>query len=636
MPLSRPLRSALLLLATAVTLGGCAPGPGPEGPLPDTPEGMERAGAYTEAAEAYARRAEEATGEENARLRYRQGRALALGGKDVEALGVLEGLTRTGQAERAALLRARIHLRHQRFDAARRILENLAEQRGDVGALPADLQEAALDYLAQLELAQGYPEAAFDALVERHRILRAGEKQEESIARIRYLLASVPEQVLTERIDRVGEEFPSGYLRFERIMRRSARQPLERTGQELEGWLEAYPGHPLADIVRDRLDRVQEAPLRVAVLLPLDSRYRTLADAILRGMLAAYYRTDRGAGIRLDIFDTSGNAEGLDRALEQVYTEDYAAVIGPLTRAAARAYADRLQRGSTLPPSLLLNTTSNWAKTDPGVFQLGLDPETEAAQAAERAFQVGHRRAGILFPRTAWGERMVGAFQQRWEELGGTTRAMEPFDPDRSDYSDTLKAFLALDQVTARRQGLERTLQVNLPEYDTPPRREDLDFLFLASETLNARLIMPQLDFFAAGDLPVMATSHTHSPDDSRSDRRDMDGIHFQQLPWFLEPRPEHRQAAAAIEESYPGQQADLERLNALGYDAYSLVVGAWRRSLLLNDPLDRALSNIRLEGATGQLAADADGRIQRRLQWAEYRYGRIAPLPGMLTPGGK
>ncbi|MFP4616050.1 MAG: penicillin-binding protein activator [Thiohalospira sp.] len=636
MPLPRPLRSTLLFLAAAVTLGGCAPGPGPEGPLPETPEEMERAGAFTEAAEAYARQAEEATGEEAARLRYRQGRALALGGEDVEALGVLEELVETEQAERAALLRARIHIRHQRFDAAQRLLDNLVEQRGDIGALPTDLQEEALDYVAQLELAQGRPEGAFDALVERHRVLRAEEEQEANIARIRYLLASVPEQVLTERIDRVGKEFPGGYLRFERIMRRSARQPLERTGQQLEEWLETYSGHPLADIVRDRLDRVQEAPLRVAVLLPLDSRYRPLADAILRGMLAAYYQTDQGAGIQLDIFDTGGNGEGLDQALEQVYTEDYAAVIGPLTRAAARAYADREQRGSTLPPTLLLNTTNNWAKTDRKVFQVGLDPETEAAQVAERAFQVGHRRAGILFPQTQWGERMVGAFQQRWEELGGTIRAMESFDTDSSDYSDTLQTFLALDRVSARRQGLEHTLQVDLPEYDTPPRREDLDFLFLASETLNARLIRPQLEFFAAGDLPVLATSHTHSPDDSRSDRRDMDDIHFQQLPWFLEPRPEHQRAATAIEESYSGQQADMERLNALGYDAYSLVVGAWRRSLLLDDPLDRALANIRLEGATGQLAADADGRIQRQLQWAEYRHGRIIPLPAMLTPAGK
>jgi hypothetical protein len=620
----------------ALLAGGCAPGPQPtpEEPAaeaPETAEALERAGEYGRAAAAYARRAEAADGAEAARLRYRQGRALARAGRDVAALDVLEPLSGTEQADQAAVLRARIHLRNNRLETAVGVLDRLTERTGDAQPMPIPVREAALDYLAQARLAQGRPGAALDALVDRHRLLEGERGGDASIARIRYLLRTMPEQMLAERIEAVGEAFPGGYLRFERMMRQAVRQPLARTRTNMQEWLDRYPDHPLAAIVRDRLKRVQETPLRLAVLLPLDSRYAPVAEALLRGMLAAYYQTDHAAGIEVAILDTKGSATGAREALATVRDGDFHAAIGPLTRPAVGRLTED---AAGLPPVLALNTTRNWAQSADSLFQFGLDPEEEAAQAAAFAYRVGHRRAGVLFPETDWGRRMVAAFQERWAELGGSTQALQAFDPEERDHSAILKAFLQLDKVSERRRNLAATLDISLPEYETPPRREDLDFLFLASETLNARLIKPQLEFFAAGDLPVLATSHVHNPGDTRSDRRDMDGIRFLQLPWFLDPRPEHRRADQTIADSYPDQGDSLARLNAMGYDAYSLVVGAWRRSLILDDDLTTALARIRLEGGTGGLAADEDGRFQRRLQWAVYRYGRISPRPGMLAPG--
>ena len=631
-----PIRSILAIAALAVAAAACAPGPEPtpEKPTPRTPEALFQAGKYDAAAEALARLAEQAGPAKAARLRYRRGQALALAGRDVKALSILRALSGTPEAQRAALLRARIHLRHRHLAQARSILERLASRTGDLAALPVSLREEVQDYLAQVHLMEGRPGDGFDALVDRHRLLEGEAVREGNIARIRYMLGSMPERKLAERIEAAGEEFPGGYLRFEQRMRQATRQPLARTQEDLRAWLDRYPDHPLADIVRARLQRVQEVPVRVAVLLPMGSRYRPLAEAILHGMLAAYYRTDRTAGIRVDILDTGGTARGARTALDRIRGESYTAVIGPLTQPAVKALTGSMGPDSDLPPTLILNTTGDWASAGPNIFQLGLDPEEEARQVAEYSYRTGYRQAGLLYPDSDWGRRMVAAFQERWAELGGGTRAIRAFDPEDRDHSGAIKALLALDEVTQRRKALQATLGVSLPEYETPPRREDLDFLFLASETLSARLIKPQLEFYAAGDLPVLTTSHVHSPDDSASDRRDMNGIRFLQLPWFLEPRPEHQGAERALEASYSAQEASLERLNALGYDAYTLMVGAWRRSLLLEEPMLVALREIRLAGGTGRLSADPDGRVRRRLQWAEYRNGRIIPLPGMLVPG--
>ncbi len=642
------MRPSLGLTALAtVLLGGCALEPSPEPARQEArsaPEALEQAGEYTTAAEAYAARAKEAKGTEAAQLRYRQASALALAGRDARARQILERLSGTATEARGQLLLARIHLRHRRLDSAHRLLKNLIENQGDPTSLSSDLRQEALDYQAQLHLIRHRPGPAFEALVARHRILPE-DKQEANLARIRYLLGVMPERVLAEQIQALGTDFPGGYLRLEQLMRRAARNPLTQTRQKLNDWLARYPDHPLTSIVRKRLQRVQEAPFRLAVLLPLASQYGSVADALLRGMLAAYYQTDRGTGIGLSVFDTKGRRKGLYKALAEIQKRNYAAVIGPLTQPAARALAEGNQQGKRreegpknftdgLPPTLILNTTEDWASGKDPLFQFGLDPEEEAHQVAEYAHRLGHQQAGVLYPQNDWGHRMVQAFQARWRELGGTTQAMQAFDPDKTDHSKVLKALLGLDAVLERRQQLASTLGIRLAEEDPLPHRKDLDFLFLASHTPHAHLLKPQLDFFAAGELPLLATSHVHNPQDGRSDRRDMDGIRFLQLPWFLDPLPKRASAAQALQTSYPDSSGKLERIHALGYDAYTLMVGAWRRALLRDEPMVEALRRIQMEGGTGRLTVTPWGRVQRELQWATYQDGRIVPLPGMPASG--
>ncbi|MFB6260750.1 MAG: penicillin-binding protein activator, partial [Thiohalorhabdaceae bacterium] len=399
MPFRPCLRPTLLL--TALALAGCAPGPQPEPErepepkpteAPQGPEALKADGHFGEAAEAYAERADQASGAEAARLRFRQGQMLALAGRDTDALAVLERLKDTERAAAAALLRARIHLRHQRYAAADRLLEGLLEGTGDPASVPDRIREEALDYRAQLALTQGRPGEAFDTLVARHRLL-SGERRAANVARIRHLLRAMPEKMLAERGEALGERFPSGYLSFEQVMRRAARQPLTTTRKELQDWLQVHPGHDLAAIVRERLKRVQEAPLRLAVLLPLDSNYRPVAKALLRGILAAYYQGDQStaapdegdqetdgekaeSGIQVTIFDTGGSTAGLEQALAKVREGDFTGIIGPLTRTGAEALTSTSLEN--LPPTVMLNTTRDWSAAAPNLFQFGLDPEEEA------------------------------------------------------------------------------------------------------------------------------------------------------------------------------------------------------------------------------------------------------------------
>jgi hypothetical protein len=62
-----------------------------------------------------------------------------------------------------------------------------------------------------------------------------------------------------------------------------------------------------------------------------------------------------------------------------------------------------------------------------------------------------------------------------------------------------------------------------------------------------------------------------------------------------------------------------------MGYDAYHLVA-----------PLFAARNGAmpEIDGATGVLFLDANGRVHRRLAWAEFRRGEPVPLPEPGDPG--
>ena len=123
-----------------------------------------------------------------------------------------------------------------------------------------------------------------------------------------------------------------------------------------------------------------------------------------------------------------------------------------------------------------------------------------------------------------------------------------------------------------------------------------------------------QLKFHYSGDLPVYATSTIYAMD-GRSDT-DLNGVRFADAPWIIAPPAWIAHLPGLFENYFPDEKR-LGRLHAMGYDAYQLTGSLFA--------YQNAYETV-LEGATGQLYLDADGRVHRRLAWAEFTDG--APMP--------
>lgn len=398
----------------------------------------------------------------------------------------------------------------------------------------------------------------------------------------------------------------------------SAWQDPYRFEERLSNWASRYQGHPaealLLQDIRDEHQRRFAYPGEIALLLPLSGRYRASAEAVRDGFLAARYQhaANRPAP-RITVHDTGADPTTAVAVARRAIEAGAQVIVGPLTKEALGAInaADGID-----VPVLGLNylDPADAAVVQENLVQFGLLPEDEAIQVAERTAAEGYRRGVALVPDNEFGLRMTAAFRARFEELGGELLTVERYQPGEADYSTPIMRMLNLDQSRLRHQQL-RAITGQSMEFE-PRRRQDVDFIFMAANTEEARLLRPQLRFHQAINLPVYATSHLYRP--GLTDR-DLDDIRFADMPWILSPDSVGQEIRDNVVELWPGRFERSGRLYALGFDAFRLLP-----LVLGNDP---ALNNP-LPAMTGLLSLDAQQRIRRDLYWARFAAGKPRLLP--------
>ncbi|MGM0563783.1 MAG: penicillin-binding protein activator [Pseudomonadota bacterium] len=388
-------------------------------------------------------------------------------------------------------------------------------------------------------------------------------------------------------------------------------------------WRDRYPRSSLPERLIERLDQAiakrSSYPDRVALLLPLSGNYSEQAASVRDGFLAAYYHSDRDELPALSIYDTRGNAEGLDKAIDRALEDEVNLIVGPLLKS---AIAQLARRDDIRVPVLALNQLSgdelDKVKMRAPLFQFGLIPEDEGTQAARLAIVRNQIKALMLLPDNTLGRRLGEAFSEEYENFGGRVLATERYNPESSDYGSAVKSLLNITQSQSRRSILQTVLGRQVG-YE-PRRRQDVDVIYLAAQARQARSIKPLLKFHDAEEVPVLAASQAYDGSGSASINRDVEGLTFTVMPWVLkaDETPLNRQ----LRELWPNQMARFGSLYALGADAFDLIP---HLGPMAGD------YQYHTGGYTGHLSADADRRIHRELMWAEYRDGEVVPVENDL-----
>ncbi len=308
------------------------------------------------------------------------------------------------------------------------------------------------------------------------------------------------------------------------------------------------------------------------------------------------------------MYDTGDDASSAISYYQRAVQEGADFIIGPFHKDAVRTLASQ---GSLPVPTLSLNYADGQLAGANNLYQVGLLPEDEARQVAERASFENKGAALVIVPESEWGSRLLSAFTNRFHELGGSVIQSERYNPRDADYSVAIKSLLQLNQSEQRKRSVQSIIKANV-EFE-PRRRQDADFVFIAASPQQARLLRPQLSYHYASDLPVYSTSHVFSGNENISADQDINGITYCDVPWILSKDPSMALLKDSLDLQSSSSAARLPRLAALGIDAYQVIPHLQR--LAAND-FDR------YEGTTGKLSIDSQNRIYRELIWAKFEKG--------------
>ncbi len=345
---------------------------------------------------------------------------------------------------------------------------------------------------------------------------------------------------------------------------------------------------------------------RIALLLPLRSEtLGPVAEVLKQGFLAAH--EIEADGISVDVVESGeSGADVLDNY--QLALSQHDVIVGPLSRAGIDTL---IASGGVAKPTLALNVPENKAeRLPPNLLLMGLSLEEEARQLAQwaAAHTPKGARALVLSSNVAWQRRAAKAFIQQWQKLGLDSQAQELYS------SSSFFSANSLSQLKTRLQN---------------DKDKTFSIAFLALDAEQARqlrpLLPPELTLYATSQINRIALQDLELLDPLPY----LDGVRLLELPWqFQRDHTAVMVYPRLIQSNEQRHSADLERMYALGVDAYRVA-----RALAL-----RPGATLELDGVTGRLNVNLKkngASVERIYPQAIYRQGLVQPYlpnPGNST----
>lgn len=380
--------------------------------------------------------------------------------------------------------------------------------------------------------------------------------------------------------------------------------------QAINNWRRRYPGHPAVAILPEQDEALADlAPVnieRLAVLLPQSGANERLGDALKAGILAGL---DKQTISDTVFIDENLSTQVLSEQLSQ-FNPDF--VIGPLLK----ANIDKLAQAKTLidTPTLHLNTFDGERLSLQHYF-FALNPEHEVQQALEHFLAKGYQKPMLLAPNNANGQRLVDYFNIQWQRYS-ETKPQIGFYNDNKDMPNTITSLLEVDK---SKQRIKTVKSLFKQEVESETRsRSDIDAIYILGDAIETRLIKPYLDVNVstfAQRIPLYASSKSHSKQIDRTDKGDLEGLYFTELPWMLNATVKQHNLLNQYNTLWP-ENADIsQRLFAMAYDAVSVLSDIRQLSVMPGN---------KFTGLSGKLSVNTSGHIERTLDWAQYTNRRI------------
>ncbi len=451
----------------------------------------------------------------------------------------------------------------------------------------------------------------------------------------------------------------------------------------ISDWQARYPRHPAAEMLPTALSNAQLAQPtpggKIALMLPLSGQAKVFSDAIERGFNDArtgqlpspppqnqpdnsiasgqsapvnsgapagsesnpiiapdsedFTEPDTGQNstetgqsdnsalpintaafspVEIQRYDTTNQQP--DQLVTQAQQDGATLIVGPLLKDNVEAVAN----SQTSLNVLALNQPAN-IQNLANVCYFALSPEDEARDAARHMWDQNKRQPLLLLPNTDLGDRVSKAFAREWQTLGGGTVLQQRLGTlNELKKKINSRAGIRMSgtpvEIAASWQD-EPTTAVQAENTTSANGRPDSLYIVATASELQLIKPMVAMSTGSRNNIALYASSRSYQADSGTDFRFEMEGLQFSDIPLLSGANP----ALLAQASKYFNNDYSQIRLYAMGADAWAL---ANHFSEM------RQKSGFHINGYTGELSANEDCVIDRKLRWNQYRAGEIVPLP--------
>ncbi|WP_455819755.1 penicillin-binding protein activator [Pseudomonas cerasi] len=661
----KAVRTLPLLLA-ALIFAGCT------GQAPQTPQANVQ-GAATGTSDYYLQQVQQSADDNKVNWQLLAIRALLNEGKVPQANDQLTQIPQdlnATQRQEQLLLQAQLSVAQQNLPDAAGKLKQI-----DTSALSQDQQVRY--FQLQIAASQGRPSLdVLRAWIAQEPLLKnPADKQKNIDATWQTLTQMTPDQMNSLAIN-ANENVLQGWLDLLGVYRANASDP-DMLKAGISDWQTRYPYNPAAKMLPTALTQVQNfqpaSTGKIALLLPMSGQAQVFANAIQKGFndakngvlaqgaapaVAAPVQAPEAAsaapapdavvspsadataaqpadaqpqsapansvetaapssGTQIQVYDTS--TQPIEQVLTQAKNDGATLVVGPLLK----NHVEQLAGSQTSLNVLALNEPES-VQNRPNLCYFALSPEDEARDAAHHMWDQGKRTPLLLVPRSSLGDRVNKAFAAEWQKLGGGTVLQQQFG-SKTELKQGINSGAGI-----RLSGTPITLQpaatagvtiggLNIPAPVTDAQisssNGSVDAVYIVATQDELTLIKPMISMRVSSrdNVGLYASSRSYQAGAGPDYRLEMDGLQFSDIPLLSGANPAlMQQAAKSFNNDY-----SLFRLYAMGIDAWTL---ANHFSEM------RSLPGFQIKGDTGNLSANQDCVINRKLVWSQYRQGQIVP----------
>ncbi len=490
-------------------------------------------------------------------------------------------------------------------------------------------------------MAQGAPIDAIDYYARAqefatgHEVEAIGEKFREAIAQ----LDSEDVAILIKHPD---ESLPMDYLLFQLGLNYALEEKYDDALTILDQFIEKYPEHENRILAQSLIDEIKKNAFfqryTLGCLLPLSGPYQTFGLRALRGIELAQAQFSSQSGnppLNIIIKDTGADPDKTVTALEELYREQVAAIIGPLVTSEIAA-REAQEMGI---PIITLTQKDNIPEIGDKVFRNFITPKMQVQTLTSFAVEsLGLFRFAILYPDETYGNTFMNLFWDQLLEAGGEVVAVESYKPDQTDFSDSIKKLVGLyyeipedlkpeeeEDLTAdqesegngipeaaadetRKRGARGEV-----EEEEPQAIVDFDAIFIPDSPGKAGQIVPQLAYYDIKDVYILGTNLWHSDSLIKIANQYVQGAVMPDGFFADSPSPRVQKFVKEFEETY---EETPDFIEAIVYDSAMILFNVVSREQIRyrSEIRDELLNLDNFPGVTGLTRFDENGDAQKKL----------------------